>query len=387
MTNELKVIFWREVPVDVDIDFYIELKKYINIEIYSLNDYDESRKKSGYNKNDLEQEVINSRLNKEAIVKKNIDAIHVLAGIRGSMSQIFRILKKYHANKILVLCERPNECFDNYKYKIKTLVSKVGYWCLARYYRKKIVAMLVMGKKGQVFYKKIGFKNIFPFMYCSENLVGKIEKQETSHLRCVYVGRISKQYKGVDVLGEAVKNIENISLDVYGGYGDYVEEFQNILKSVPVVHYHGQIQHDRIIDQLGEYDVAIVPSKYDGWNLLVNQAIQAGIAVICSNNCGSDELVVYSKAGMIFKNYNVHDLKEKIEILMENKEMLKCMKKNAENYRTKILPESVAVYFVDIIKFLFGEKEDIPICPWREESNEVFICGSPDRKRSRRSDK
>ena len=53
MTNELKVIFWREVPVDVDIDFYIELKKYINIEIYSLNDYDESRKKSGYNKNDL----------------------------------------------------------------------------------------------------------------------------------------------------------------------------------------------------------------------------------------------------------------------------------------------------------------------------------------------
>lgn len=41
---------------------------------------------------------------------------------------------------------------------------------------------------------------------------------------------------------------------------------------------------------LSNQDILILPSIYDGWGAVVNEALQSGLYVISSNQCGAKDL-------------------------------------------------------------------------------------------------
>ncbi len=60
-------------------------------------------------------------------------------------------------------------------------------------------------------------------------------------------------------------------------------------------------------------DVFVLPSRYDGWGVVVNQAIGAGLPVICSDQVGAGyDLVADGENGWIFKAGDVDALAEKM---------------------------------------------------------------------------
>ena len=51
-----------------------------------------------------------------------------------------------------------------------------------------------------------------------------------------------------------------------------------------------------------EADVLILPSVYDGWGAVVNEALQVGCYVICSDACGASDLMKKeSRLGKVFR--------------------------------------------------------------------------------------
>ena len=53
----------------------------------------------------------------------------------------------------------------------------------------------------------------------------------------------------------------------------------------------------------------ILPSYFDNWGLVVNEAIASGLPCIVSKNCGcAKDLIVNGISGLIFDPYNVKEL-------------------------------------------------------------------------------
>ncbi|MFX9050260.1 glycosyltransferase, partial [Acinetobacter baumannii] len=50
---------------------------------------------------------------------------------------------------------------------------------------------------------------------------------------------------------------------------------------------------------LAQSDVVVVPSRHDGWGAVVNEAIGYGIPVVCTDRCGSLDMVTRPRLGTV----------------------------------------------------------------------------------------
>jgi glycosyltransferase involved in cell wall biosynthesis len=118
-----------------------------------------------------------------------------------------------------------------------------------------------------------------------------------------------------------------------GGFGDSVPD-QKILQPNVVVHvfggldrdrgvneqrswkpYHGWIGPDEIEAQMNEMDAVVVPSRWEGFGLVVLEAMRCGKPVIVSDRGGLPELVIHGFNGLIFSFDDPHSLVRVLESL------------------------------------------------------------------------
>lgn len=95
--------------------------------------------------------------------------------------------------------------------------------------------------------------------------------------------------------------------------------------------------------QLGKYylasDAFVLPSKYEAWGLVVNEAMQFGLPLLLSDMIGShQDLLTSGETGYLFKTGDVHDLARGLQKLMDSPEKSREMGKRGEevieNYST-----------------------------------------------------
>ncbi len=82
--------------------------------------------------------------------------------------------------------------------------------------------------------------------------------------------------------------------------------------------------------ELGQYfsasDVLVLPSDYDTWGLVVNEAMHYGLPCIVSDRVGSRrDLVTPGKTGFVFENGNRLSLDEKMRYFLDHPEKIQAM--------------------------------------------------------------
>jgi|APSaa5957512535_1039671.scaffolds.fasta_scaffold13552_3 glycosyltransferase involved in cell wall biosynthesis len=204
-------------------------------------------------------------------------------------------------------------------------------------------------------YQSIGFskEKIFPFGYF-------VPREKLSHatnpfsesslaagLKIIFIGSLIKR-KGLDVLINAVGKIKNnklpLTLDVYG-YGDPSQyHFDRT-----IVKYCGLIPFGSSQSVISKYDVLVLPSRYDGWGVVVNEALMSGVPVICSNQVGASSIIKKRQCGSIFESENVLDLVSKLENLLESPELLSNMSLMASEAGASLSPKVAGRYMLDMI--------------------------------------
>lgn len=382
---EKTVVFWRDVPIDVgNGDFEVFANMWQGkILVVSLKDFPQERKSCGYENKDytnveylfLEQ-FSNFYAKAIEIIEKNYNAIHVFNGIRHKNKKFLDYLIKFTKSVgerplIGVIGERPNVFGGKLKRIIRKIGYKIIYGRIAKKYNKYINCFFAMGIKGVEEYKKLGFdeESLFPYMYCPKlNLINKI-KSSSEILRFLYIGRFSFETKGLDVLMKAFDKLPKNGwcLDLVGGYGESTQKVLKWCYSNKNVHFLGKWDNNDVVNKMSEYDVCVVPSRYDGWNLTPNQAICASVATIVSNEAVSDELIKYSGAGVVFNSGDYEQLQKYVLLTLENKEIVDSWKNKTLDYKNKITGESVGKYFYDVINYTFNDKNTKPVCPWAIE--------------------
>lgn len=293
--------------------------------------------------------------------------IHVFGGYRGKI--IDRVLKRYPEAKVFVWAERP--CPPERKEKYPWIFFHKYF---AAKYRNKVTALFPLGEMGVRSYAKYGWPNekMFPFLYLpvlNESLPPKKKKNgidRTVHF--VYLGRFTKGSKGTDVLMEAIQYIKgkNYTLDMVGGYGDYAEETKEWIKKQEKVEFLGTWPISEVCERLHEYDVCIVPSKYEGWNVTLNEALMAGIGCIATDECVSDEMITASGAGSVVKAGSAKELAGAMDAVMSNPEKIVEWNEKAYAYRKYMTADVCAQYFVNVIQYCLTKQKssERPVAPW-----------------------
>jgi glycosyltransferase involved in cell wall biosynthesis len=168
----------------------------------------------------------------------------------------------------------------------------------------------------------------------------KITNSGHKSLKMIYISRITEE-KGVLDLMRSVQELNtapegyNITLDMYGA--NHLENlsrelFFNLIKeSNDKMRYLGTLPNDQVIDTIRKYEVSCLPTKHIGEGApgFIIESLIAGVPIITSSFSQVNDLINDEVEGLIFELGNTDSLKNSILKLLNKKEIVTKMSKNA----------------------------------------------------------
>ncbi len=137
----------------------------------------------------------------------------------------------------------------------------------------------------------------------------------------LFVARLVKNQKGLDYLIEIIKNIKDYGwkIRIVGDGIDY-----NWLKSSikensleDIVILHGEVESN--IEQIyANASIFISTSRWEGFGLVITEAMSCGLPVIAFDNSGPHEILDKGKYGILIPRYDTNEFARAIIRLMEN---------------------------------------------------------------------
>lgn len=226
-------------------------------------------------------------------------------------------------------------------------------------YVKHIDGVFAIGESCEKYYRSISKRwKVFPFIYVTENFdVEPVLLHDD--MKVLYVGSLSER-KNVKVLVEAMKGLQNVQLNIIGD-GEKRHELDVLVNEYGInAVFLGTMQMKDIPNEMLKNDVLVLPSLYDGWGAVVNEALTQGLYVVCSDKCGAKDLLHSKKLGITFKNNNSQDLSKVLKNIVDNLDGIRLDRKFRSVWaQHKISGKVISEYFIKCI-----ENKTVN-CPWR----------------------
>tara|TARA_B100000902_G_C27310825_1_gene918294 strand:- start:1059 stop:2084 length:1026 start_codon:yes stop_codon:yes gene_type:complete len=189
--------------------------------------------------------------------------------------------------------------------------------------------VIVPGNLHRNFIKNLNFKKKI-FITKSVGIIKPLSKKKiiskNNKIKIVYIGRISRE-KNLELLFKLIKSSSNLSLSIYGKDEEQLESNLNSsLKNK--IEFKGSILNKKIRVEIKKYDLLILPSKFEPWGLVIEEAIYNGTPVISSDKVGcNQDLISNLRVGFVFKNNSLRSLQKCIK-KFQNLKNLKIINKN-----------------------------------------------------------
>jgi glycosyltransferase involved in cell wall biosynthesis len=381
----MKIVNWQKILTFHQFYFWKSFEGLVNNEIlYIINGYEsEVRRNQGWSFPDLDgNNVIDLKktiwlIHGINLLEKNKRAIHIFSGFLSERRYLPLILyAAIRQIRTVVMFEPYSTVPFGYlkeesrltsilKVKIRPLLYKFIASLINRVSGSNKFIILAISTEARRQMMWAGFKEeqIFPFGYFvpRDHVVKKRQKNKNSQLQFVFVGSMIGR-KGLDIAFEAFKllslNGYNVFLDCYGS-GD----FSIISSNIPsIVRHKGGFQYGEAQRVISNYDALLLPSRHDGWGVVVNEALLQGVPAIVSDHVGASVLLKNSGAGVIFESENISQLYDAIVNLLEHPEVLEKMRISAENIGVQITPDVASHYLHRVLNFyFFKEKEPFSV--------------------------
>lgn len=329
-------------------------------------------------------------LQKEGIrlLRENSEAIHVFWAFRGVEGYNFLPLILFALRKgikVAVVDEAYSTSAFGYFYDENPLLARIKTWVrpILRHAIARLLYAVAPSNKpcimslsliAQEQFIRLGFApdTLFPFGYFvpRQNVTARSRSASTA-VRLVFVGAMISR-KGLDVLMQAVRNLQQqgyrITVDIFGSGNAELAGSSGL-----PINYNGILPFDQIQAAIAEHDILVLPSRHDGWGVVVNEALMQGVPVIASSRVGAKCLLESTSAGLVFESENANDLSEKIKMLIENPLLLKDLQTKARKAGEEILPEKGAQYFLDALLHYFYQLGPRPSAIWSGTEIEAHI--------------
>lgn len=143
--------------------------------------------------------------------------------------------------------------------------------------------------------------------------VQKNDDFQNRPLRLLYAGTVT-QRKGISYLLESMKNFsgKDVELHIIGNVFGAKEAFD---KYKAHYIYHGPVSQQELFQKYTEYDALVLPTVFEGFALVVIEAMAAGLPVITTPNCIGPDIIEEDRNGYLLPIRDVQKLTEAISKL------------------------------------------------------------------------
>ncbi len=173
---------------------------------------------------------------------------------------------------------------------------------------------------------------LMPMMVNNKKFEFKDRKKKDSPFTFLYVGRIIP-HKNVELLIKIFLNTFSSSEDVklkIVGTGKSLEELRKKYSKSPNISFEGAKFGQDLVDSYHTSNVLVIPSLYEPWGLVVNEALSAGLPVLASNRVGAIyDLIENRDTGFIFDPDKSEELKVLMRKIFEDGDLYKRQSSNA----------------------------------------------------------
>ena len=142
-------------------------------------------------------------------------------------------------------------------------------------------------------------------------------------LRVLYVGSLG-QRKGLSYALDAIQILgAQVSFTMIGRLTS-----PNCRPLLAALDHHRWIEtlpHDQILDQMSQHDVLLLPSLFEGYALVISEALSQGLPVLTTPNSGATQTIRDGVEGFIVPIRNSQAIAERLQLLASNSDQLAAM--------------------------------------------------------------
>ncbi|MCC5806477.1 MAG: glycosyltransferase family 4 protein [Opitutales bacterium] len=168
--------------------------------------------------------------------------------------------------------------------------------------------------------------------------------------------------KGLDILLKAFARVREAGLDARLLLVGREEALPAMLEEIPEK-FHGDIENagfqapEALPAFFRRADLFVLPSRYDGWGVVVNQAVGAGLPVIVSDAVGAGpDLVREDRNGFVFPSGDADALAECIDRLLRDTGRLAAASDASWALAPSFFPERGAELWADVLHSVAPDK-------------------------------
>lgn len=288
------------------------------------------------------------------IITHEWDRLHCFHGIWVHPAlTVALIWQRLRRRRLVIYSEASNPYLSRSSFKavLKGLLGHwIGHWQGA--------SLLAASRLASTFYRPFGFEGdrVLPFGYYraapSPDLL-KISPQPGASF--VYVGQFVPR-KGVDLLLDAVRPLfdqyPDLGLTLYGG-GTHEAALRQQVAGLARVHFGGVLRDSEVQSRIAGAAALILPSRWDGWGLIVNEALAVGVPCLVSDQCGSAEVISPGIDGDVFPAGNAAGLRDCLERHLQRRDQWPQMRLEAQKKGAALAADQAAARLVKWLQALY----------------------------------
>jgi glycosyltransferase involved in cell wall biosynthesis len=229
-----------------------------------------------------------------------------------------------------------------------------------------------VGQLGVRWFESVGYdtSHIFSIIYVTERPVRTLdtsnEWNESQVFRMIYIGQIICRKDGPTAIRALAGLLSyDWQFDIVGN-GPELERWERVAAQSGIasrVRFQSAVNNRMIGNLFEEADLLLLPSRFDGWGAVVNEALMCGVPVVCSDNCGAADLLRKPWRGSIFKTGSVESLRGTLQGWIENGKRNKESSARIREWSSVLEGPSMARYLVEIVEYIrYGGMRPSP--PW-----------------------
>jgi glycosyltransferase involved in cell wall biosynthesis len=303
------------------------------------------------------------------------DRLHVINGIwaEPAFAAALCALMAGHATyAIYSEAPSPYRPRSPWKKMLQTLFGKLAV--------RHSTGLLPVARFAEEFYLGLGARSdhLYPFGYFRNAPLGRPTRRDALPLRepkdeagceLIFVGQLIER-KGVDILLQALASLlgdyPRLQLAIVGD-GRERESLQGASIRLGIanrVQFEGVIPADQIPARISQTNLLVLPSRWDGWGMVVNEALMTGVPVLVSDHCGAAEVVRDGCNGYIFHSGDPTDLQKKLREFLSRREAWPLLRCEAASMGKRILAEQASIYLIHCLEHMQGMSGAHPRPPW-----------------------
>jgi len=238
------------------------------------------------------------------IEKPDIVHLHsTFAGILGRLSLL--LLSPFRKPKVIYCPHGFSFLMEGSQYK-KKLFSKVELFlsrftnkiiCVSNYEKKSAVSSSLPNEKIAVIHNCVPIPNKY-----YRSIATPYDKRKINFL---FAGRLDPA-KGFDILLTAMRSIKNSSIHLtVAGINENEVKPEDRLQNIT---YKGWLSANDLTPYIMHADVLVLPSRWEGFPMVVLEAMSWGVPVVASDCTSLSEAVQHTETGLLFETSNTEQL-------------------------------------------------------------------------------